>query len=58
MQFFNDNYPCWFEGCEDLRRAYKEELAQQTNCKTCTRGTLIRKYSEKVKPHVTAPAAD
>jgi hypothetical protein len=50
MTFFSDLTPCWFDGCEELRKEYKEDYAKigGANCKACTHGALIRKYMEKV----------
>lgn len=42
------NTPCWFEGCEELRRAYEGEVqrinSKADGCKPCEKGAIIRKY--------------
>lgn len=45
IKFFSDS-PCWFEGCEELRTQYQDELTklESANCKSCEKGALIRKY--------------
>lgn len=44
IETLNDATPCWFKGCESLRKQYKEELAN-SSCKVC-KGTIIRKYTQ------------
>lgn len=44
IEVFNFNEPCWFKGCDGLRKQYKEELAN-SSCKTC-KGALLRKYNQ------------
>ena len=58
IRLFTDTTPCWFPECEELRRRYKEDLAdmeRQTlelegrECKGCEKGVLIRKYMALAK---------
>ena len=50
IRFFGST-PCWFDGCEELRKQYNEELSKigGAACGTgCEKGTLIRKYLKLV----------
>ena len=50
VRFFGET-PCWFEGCEELREAYKAEkaaLEAKPDCKNCETSALMRKYFKKV----------
>jgi hypothetical protein len=46
MRFVDLNFPCWFNGCEDLRNDYKKDLEKHggAECKSCVRGALNKKY--------------
>jgi hypothetical protein len=46
MRFFSTESPCWFEGCEELRAKYAQELESIGGdaCPACKRGALTRKY--------------
>lgn len=45
LRFFSMEEPCWFEGCEDLRKAYTQELQTfPETCKDCRQSDLNRKY--------------
>lgn len=48
-KLFIDSYECWFDGCEELRRQYKQELAalSDENCVPCKKGAIWRKYIRK-----------
>lgn len=52
IKVFLDTYPCWFQGCEDIRKAYKQELEELSKtpggCTGCKKGPLLRKYINKV----------
>ena len=55
FKFFSDHSECWFDGCEEMRKKYKEELDKlPPNCPNCQKGALIRKYKEKIKPLLKA----
>lgn len=49
LKIFVDSQPCWFEGCEEIRKAFKEELNQgnYTGCAPCKKGAVWRKYLKK-----------
>lgn len=51
MQFFGEG-PCWFDGCDEMREKYHEEMDALENrpggCRNCDKGALIRKYLAKV----------
>lgn len=42
LEVFNLRTPCWFKGCEGLRRQYHEEVSA-SDCSGCT-GKTRRKY--------------
>ncbi len=45
MNFFNDNMPCYFSGCEEMRLAYKQEIAALgEGCRECDKGEIMRAY--------------
>ena len=46
LSFFNDDKPCWFGGCNDLRHRYNTELALigGAGCADCDKGALLRKF--------------
>lgn len=44
MESLRDSVPCWFKGCDGLRKQYKEEM-QNSTCKQC-KGTILRKYMQ------------
>lgn len=47
IKIFVDSYPCWFDGCEDIRKAYKEEVERTLGpdgCTSCKKGAILRKY--------------
>lgn len=48
-KLFIDSYECWFDGCKELREAYKKELASlgDENCIPCKKGAIWRKYIRK-----------
>lgn len=48
--FFSEHTPCWFSGCEELRKQYKNEIKNLgASCPSCEKGKLNRKYLELVK---------
>ena len=50
MQFFNDSVPCYFAGCEEVRREYKEELKNLgEGCRECDKGEVMRSYMGKLQ---------
>ena len=50
FKFFSEATPCWFSGCEELRKEYFTELANLgPNCPACQKGSIIRKYKPKVE---------
>lgn len=52
MDFFSDKIDCWFDGCEELRENYKEDLKAlkaDGKCKGCDKGALIRKYQDLIR---------
>lgn len=59
FSFFSRMSPCWFEGCEELKTQYFEELQQlkDAKCKACDEGKLIRKYRGKIN-EIWPPTAD
>lgn len=50
-QFFDPDTPCWFEGCEELRRRYEEDLqkAGGNQCPSCVRDSLRATTLYKVR---------
>lgn len=42
IEVFNERTPCWFKGCEGLRKQYNEEVGA-SNCTGCS-GATRRKY--------------
>ena len=51
LKFFSTLTPCWFEGCEELRSQYQEDLKERggdKGCTSCQKGALMREYMEKV----------
>lgn len=50
MRFFSLQYPCWFEGCEELRREFVE-ARESKNCNRCE-GTLIRSFLPRVREKI------
>ncbi len=48
-RFFVDSSPCWFPGCEELRRQFKEEVGKLgSDCPACDRGALMNKYRDQI----------
>lgn len=53
LKVFIDSIPCWFNGCEQIREAYNNELkrtvdSKQSQCSDCKKGPVLRKYLRKV----------
>jgi len=51
FKFFSKETPCWFEGCEELRKEYYHELEtmeQDPNCSNCAKGKLVNKFLLRV----------
>lgn len=46
IKVFIDSYPCWFAGCEELRKKYKDELNSENpnGCSSCKKAPILRKY--------------
>ena len=56
FRFFSEHAPCWFEGCEELRKRYSLELAGlPDDCPDCHKGALIRKYADKIGAILATP---
>ena len=56
MTFFS-GAPCWFEGCEAVRKEYEAELAAMgEDCPDCQKGSLIRKYTDRISEILDALA--
>lgn len=51
LKFFVDSIPCWFEGCEELRKEWNEEVkkAGGEKCVGCARGRIMRKFNPRVR---------
>jgi hypothetical protein len=50
MKFFKPEEPCFFEGCDELRKQHAEELNKKgDDCPTCVKSELQRKYMILVK---------
>ena len=47
FKFFTDE-PCWFDGCEDLRKELLEKHGDGASCKGCARGSVIRSMIPRV----------
>ena len=47
IRFFSTGRPCWFEGCEQLRKELAETRASK-KCPKCE-GTLIRQFMPRVR---------
>jgi hypothetical protein len=59
LSFFVDSAPCWFEGCDELRAKYQDEVAKLgAGCPSCQKGAVIRKYQDLVRraSSATTPA--
>ncbi len=57
LRFFEEENPCWFEGCEELREAYRKELAameEDPECSGCEKNKLKVKYLHKLPDHARA----
>ena len=50
ISFFSLTKPCWFTGCEELRRQYQLEYEALggIDCPSCDHGALIRKFMPQV----------
>lgn len=50
LKFFVETIPCWFEGCEDLRKEWADIIkkAGGESCVGCARGREMRKFKPKV----------
>lgn len=58
MEFFmpEEDYPCWFEGCRELREKYFQDVAKKQKeytdmgmeCPNCAIGDINRKYIKKL----------
>lgn len=50
--FFQLNKPCWFDGCEDLRKEYIQQTQKYNSgpeCKTCERGQIMRQFIPRIE---------
>jgi hypothetical protein len=57
LGFFVESTPCWFDGCETLRKAYLSEVSKLgSNCPACQKGAIIRKYQALVNKAIETPA--
>ncbi|MEG1542958.1 MAG: hypothetical protein RR382_00340 [Tannerellaceae bacterium] len=52
VKVFGGHCDCWFEGCEELRNAYKREVeaAEEKGCSGCAKNSII----EGLRPTATA----
>lgn len=59
-KLFIDSYKCWFEGCQELRDAYKKELASlgDASCVPCKKGAIWRKYIRKTVEAIKSQRKD
>lgn len=55
-RFFSLTYPCWFGGCEELRKEYKEALAKEgkDDCTDCQKGAIMRMFESRVRQAINA----
>lgn len=51
LKFFVDSVPCWFEGCEELRKEWNEAVAKAggEKCVGCARGRIMRQFNPRVR---------
>lgn len=52
LDFIAGERECWFEGCEELRRKYREEYdaaGGDEGCTSCQKNKIMRKYARLVK---------
>ena len=50
FRFFSSHSPCWFAGCEELRKDYVSELARLgPECPSCQKGSVIKQFKPKVE---------
>jgi hypothetical protein len=49
-KFTNSKFPCFFDGCAELRESWKADLAraEEAGCSQCERNKLVRQYTSKV----------
>lgn len=53
-RFYTLQIPCWFGGCEELRKEYKEALDKASKgpdgtCTDCEKGAIMRMFADRVK---------
>jgi hypothetical protein len=53
-RFYTLQIPCWFDGCEELRKEYKEALDKagkgpDGTCTDCEKGAIMRMFADRVK---------
>jgi hypothetical protein len=50
-RFFSTDYPCYFEGCQELRDRYNQEIEnlEKKNCKDCDKIDTIKKFKRLVR---------
>lgn len=50
-RFYSLDIPCWFNGCEELRKEYKAELdkANPTGCTDCQKGAIMRLFEDRIR---------
>jgi hypothetical protein len=53
-RFYTLQIPCWFGGCEELRKEYKEALDKagkgpDGTCTDCEKGAIMRMFADRVK---------
>lgn len=45
LRLFAEEAPCWFDGCEELRKQYLGDIARMDdNCLPCEQGRIMRRY--------------
>lgn len=53
LNFFVPGHPCFFDGCEGLRTAYNQEIANLgSDCADCDKSKVAQRYREMIKPLV------
>lgn len=49
MKLFIDEVPCWFSGCEEMRRSYAADLERlPPDCPGCEIGKIMRRYLDRM----------
>lgn len=54
-RFYTLQIPCWFDGCEELRKEYQAEIDKagakkaDGTCTDCEKGAIMRMFADRVK---------